>query len=124
MGSSLLTKAVFEIKFTALQIKPEWRNWQTRYVQGVVRVPSCGFKSHLRHKQRLAGRRVFCLPPPCLPSQDSLTSFSFRSKMRTAKCLYNVEKVRFIRIPGIETPSWRTPSGARPLRGEAGGAVV
>ncbi len=29
--------------------EPKWRNWQTRYVQGVVRVPSCGFKSHLRH---------------------------------------------------------------------------
>ncbi len=28
---------------------PKWRNWQTRYVQGVVRVTSCGFKSHLRH---------------------------------------------------------------------------
>jgi hypothetical protein len=27
---------------------PEWRNWQTRYVQGVVRVPSSGFKSRLR----------------------------------------------------------------------------
>src|SRR5512147_1452046 len=30
-------------------VTPEWRNWQTRYVQGVVRVPSSGFKSQLRH---------------------------------------------------------------------------
>ncbi len=29
--------------------QPKWRNWQTRYVQGVVREPSCGFDSHLRH---------------------------------------------------------------------------
>jgi hypothetical protein len=29
---------------------PKWRNWQTRYVQGVVRVTSCGFESHLRHQ--------------------------------------------------------------------------
>ncbi len=29
---------------------PKWRNWQTRYVQGVVRAISCGFESHLRHQ--------------------------------------------------------------------------
>jgi hypothetical protein len=29
--------------------QPKWRNWQTRYVQGVVRLPSSGFKSRLRH---------------------------------------------------------------------------
>jgi hypothetical protein len=28
---------------------PKWRNWQTRYVQGVVGFGPCGFKSHLRH---------------------------------------------------------------------------
>ncbi len=28
---------------------PKWRNWQTRYVQVVVRATSCGFKSRLRH---------------------------------------------------------------------------
>ncbi len=28
---------------------PKWRNWQTRYVQGVVSLRSCGFESHLRH---------------------------------------------------------------------------
>ena len=41
-----LTPECFEIEFTC---SPKWRNWQTRYVQGVVRVTSCGFKSHLRH---------------------------------------------------------------------------
>jgi hypothetical protein len=30
---------------------PKWRNWQTRYVQGVVSIRSCGFKSHLRHSK-------------------------------------------------------------------------
>ncbi len=27
----------------------EVAEWQTRYVQGVVSVRTCGFKSHLRH---------------------------------------------------------------------------
>ena len=39
-----------------LELRPElpkWRNWQTRYVQGVVGERSCGFKSHLRHKNLL-----------------------------------------------------------------------
>jgi hypothetical protein len=29
---------------------PEWRNWQTRATQTRVRVTSCGFDSHLRHR--------------------------------------------------------------------------
>ncbi len=29
---------------------PKWRNWQTRYVQGVVGETPCGFESHLRHQ--------------------------------------------------------------------------
>ena len=29
---------------------PKWRNWQTRYVQGVVPFGECGFDSHLRHR--------------------------------------------------------------------------
>lgn len=33
--------------------KPKWRNWQTRYVQGVVLFGECGFDSHLRHLQEL-----------------------------------------------------------------------
>lgn len=28
---------------------PEWRNWQTRTVQGRVRSGECGFDPHLRH---------------------------------------------------------------------------
>jgi cell division protein FtsB len=28
---------------------PNWRNWQTRYVQGVVLARECGFDSHIRH---------------------------------------------------------------------------
>jgi hypothetical protein len=36
----MLTKPVFEIKYTPPEKKPKWRNWQTRYVQGVVRVTS------------------------------------------------------------------------------------
>ena len=32
---------------------PKWRNWQTRYVQGVVRVTSWEFKSPLRHRGSL-----------------------------------------------------------------------
>ena len=29
---------------------PKWRNWHTRYVQGVVRISSWGFDSPLRHQ--------------------------------------------------------------------------
>ena len=28
---------------------PTWRNWQTRYVQGVVLARGCRFKSYCRH---------------------------------------------------------------------------
>ena len=35
-----LTKPFFEIKFTPLKEMPKWRNWQTRYVQGVVSLRS------------------------------------------------------------------------------------
>ena len=34
--------------------KPKWRNRQTRYVQGVVRVTSWEFKSPLRHREPVA----------------------------------------------------------------------
>ena len=37
---------------------PKWRNWQTRYVQGVVSLRSWGFKSLLRHYIP-AAKRVF-----------------------------------------------------------------
>src|SRR5262245_38337649 len=56
---------------------PKWRNWQTRYVQGVVRVTSCEFKSRLRHhhSRQLAVRSR--VPAYCqLPTEtlgDSLT---------------------------------------------------
>ena len=58
-----LTKPIFGIKYTPPYEMPKWRNWQTRYVQGVVRVPSCGFKSHLRHQNA--------------PERDSLKCGSF-----------------------------------------------
>src|SRR5437868_12229730 len=34
---------------------PKWRNWQTRYVQGVVGVLPSGFESPLRHRSPLDG---------------------------------------------------------------------
>jgi hypothetical protein len=34
----------------------EVAEWQTRYVQGVVSVRTCGFKSHLRHHAPVAQR--------------------------------------------------------------------
>ena len=30
-------------------IMEEWRNWSTRYFEGVVTVGSCEFESHLLH---------------------------------------------------------------------------
>lgn len=40
---------------------PQWRNWQTRYVQGVVGNSPWGFKSLLRHQmERL---RAVCPEP-------------------------------------------------------------
>src|SRR5579859_8035812 len=41
-----------------LHRRPEWRNWQTRYVQGVVGVFPSGFESLLRHL-RLGARQLF-----------------------------------------------------------------
>src|SRR3972149_10162431 len=40
--------------------RAEVAEWQTRYVQGVVSLRSCGFKSHLRHQTRpaLGAQRV------------------------------------------------------------------
>ncbi len=38
--------------YNASYSTPKWRNWQTRYVQGVVLARECGFDSHLRHKQK------------------------------------------------------------------------
>ena len=82
-----LTKPIFEIKYTPQKKKPKWRNWQTRYVQGVVRVPSCGFKSHLRHtrvplekwshKTRWKASFLF-IPVPTLRMKP-VTRFSYSS---------------------------------------------
>jgi hypothetical protein len=38
-STSYLTKQAFEIKYNS-HFQPEWRNWQTRYVQGVVSLRS------------------------------------------------------------------------------------
>ncbi len=32
--------------------KPEWRNWQTRCLEGAVPVRACGFDSRLRHEKK------------------------------------------------------------------------
>ena len=40
-----------ERRSVARRHRPKWRNWQTRYVQGVVRVTSSEFKSPLRHQR-------------------------------------------------------------------------
>ena len=37
---------------------PKWRNWQTRYVQGVVGESLWEFESPLRHHHDLASARV------------------------------------------------------------------
>ncbi len=41
--------------------RPKWRNWQTRYVQGVVLFGECGFDSHLRHSTELDHLVEFCV---------------------------------------------------------------
>ena len=47
---ALLTFQLFGIKYNPpTNDMPKWRNWQTRYVQGVVNLRSWGFKSLLRH---------------------------------------------------------------------------
>ena len=50
-SSRLYLRLFFDKQSTEgkINIAPKWRNRQTRYVQGVVTVRSCGFKSHLRH---------------------------------------------------------------------------
>ncbi len=36
----------------------EVAEWQTRYVQGVVSVRTCGFNSHLRHHRAPVAQRI------------------------------------------------------------------
>ena len=43
--------------YTCQAPEPKWRNWQTRYVQGVVGVLPCGFESLLRHQLSRPARR-------------------------------------------------------------------
>jgi hypothetical protein len=38
--------------YTLSLAQPKWRNWQTRYVQGVVGVLPWGFESPLRHPKQ------------------------------------------------------------------------
>src|SRR6266568_5822291 len=65
-----------------LHRRPEWRNWQTRYVQGVVGVFPSGFESLLRHHPPPASRLflnseiAFCCPPGTLVQQPGLVPSS------------------------------------------------
>ena len=48
-----------EIFILMHKLEPKWRNWQTRYVQGVVLFGECGFDSHLRHNEGPGARTGF-----------------------------------------------------------------
>ncbi len=68
--------------------KPKWRNWQTRYVQGVVRVPSCGFKSHLRHQDKRDSLKseFFVIAPLGSLREVCLQSTPNSPKHRSTEC--------------------------------------
>jgi uncharacterized protein (DUF2342 family) len=56
---------------------------QTRYVQGVVSIRSCGFKSHLRHHHALVAQRIERSPAEAeavgsSPTQRATISFGSR----------------------------------------------
>src|SRR3954451_9392866 len=55
--------------------EPKWRNRQTRYVQGVVRVTSWEFKSPLRHRGFPDQRHQ----PGCGPQRPGLGSGNART---------------------------------------------
>ena len=48
---------------------PKWRNWQTRYIQGVVPVREWRFESSLRHQKSGRGKPK-TLPTYNLPSEN------------------------------------------------------
>lgn len=79
---------------------PQWRNWQTRYVQGVVSNSSWGFKSLLRHqKERL---RAVC-PKPffllyCRHTRSPGAKFVFRL------CVWSVAVASSPRQANRQTP--------------------
>ena len=39
-------------KLSGLVLLPEWRNWQTRWIQNPVPARACGFESHLRYSRK------------------------------------------------------------------------
>ncbi len=79
---------------TARNELPKWRNWQTRYVQGVVPLLECGFDSHLRHNEK----------------QDCYITYSFA---RSAK-LFLLSGIPLFVFPGVLIPLPSGPSRRLP----------
>ena len=51
MGSSPIDRTIFLSRL--------WRNWQTRYFEGVVNESSYGFKSHQPHHLKVQAQELF-----------------------------------------------------------------
>src|SRR5690606_15066802 len=64
---------------------PKWRNWQTRYVQGVVPIRECGFDSHLRHQNHMLANSVGLVGPALLFSEHGARAERLKSTRR-ANC--------------------------------------
>ena len=65
MLTSLVDKTTVWDKIQPARYEPKWRNWQTRYVQGVVGLRSWGFKSLLRHTRPVKAGLFIFLSLPC-----------------------------------------------------------
>ena len=75
---------------------PKWRNWQTRYVQGVVSLRSWGFKSLLRHtKTRRCGSFLMDGTRVQLGRRRSVPSLQM-DLMEIAKNLHSIRENWFI----------------------------
>ena len=68
--------------------------WQTRYVQGVVSLRSCGFKSHLRHHgHALVAQRIERSPAEAeaVGSSPTQRAISIQEAVRIGRLLFAVQ---------------------------------
>ena len=59
IGRRRLTRMQECCRVLCSKVLPEWRNWQTRWIQNPVPARACGFESHLRYLRDSVQRRVY-----------------------------------------------------------------
>src|SRR5262245_61066444 len=79
--------------------RPKWRNWQTRYVQGVVGATSWEFKSPLRHhrsRKSVGARYIVAVRSP--------RSACCRLPIGTVGNSLTVERLTLDQVVGVRVP--------------------